>query len=473
MAEDFDTYIDLKPLDITPSQIYLDSIEVARTVFPDFNLRVGTIEDAMFQAFAYMSALNIGSINRLPDALFLGAIKMLGTSYKDGQRATMDVTFTANSNDGASIPAGTIIQHSIVDDDFDLSFVFETNELLTIAANGVDDPLPTGSVECTCQVVGIIPEIASGTSMQILSYNPSLYSAVSNGNFVQGDNAESLVGYLNRGVASLAAMSSALVTANQAKNFVIASNPNLVTRAKVYDLTDKDGTLLVGDPAVSGHVTIYAYGPRRFLTSPEKTTILANVSEKSVAGLDIGLLDPILLDLRITASITHFSTIESSELKASLENELASLLSVDNSSWEEELVRYDDILAFFLGNPYVRNVNSLSLAITDTGTITNAVKSGNNVTYTCANKFAVGDLVTVTGITPSGLNSTQRAITARTTTSFTVANASASGTYSSGGTCTVAYPNWGSASGNDYLFSKKGSILNISPQKIVLTLTAI
>lgn len=473
MAEDFDTYIDLKPLDITPSQIYLDSIEVARTVFPDFNLRVGTIEDAMFQAFAYMSALNIGSINRLPDALFLGAIKMLGTSYKDGQRATMDVTFTANSNDGASIPAGTIIQHSIVDDDFDLSFVFETNELLTIAANGVDDPLPTGSVECTCQVVGIIPEIASGTSMQILSYNPSLYSAVSNGNFVQGDNAESLVGYLNRGVASLAAMSSALVTANQAKNFVIASNPNLVTRAKVYDLTDKDGTLLVGDADVAGHVTIYAYGPRRFLTSPEKTTILASVSEKSVAGLDIGLLDPILLDLRITASITHFSTIESSELKASLENELASLLSVDNSSWEEELVRYDDILAFFLGNPYIRNVTSLSLAITDTGTITNAVKSGNNVTYTCANKFAVGDLVTVTGITPSGLNSTQRAITARTPTSFTVVNASASGTYSSGGTCTVAYPNWGSASGNDYLFSKKGSILNISPQKIVLTLTAI
>lgn len=477
MAQDFEQYINLTPLDISPAQIYLDSIEIARTVFPDFDVRVGTIEDAMFQAFAYMSALNIGSVNRLPDSLFLGAIKMIGTPYKDGSRATMDVEFTANTNSGAIIPSGTIVQFAVLATDIDLRFIFETNELLTIASNSSGDPLPKGTVECTAQVVGIIPEIASGSSLEILSYNPSLYSATADGNFVQGENAESLSGYMNRGIANISSMSKAITTARQLNNFIIADNPNLVTRSKVYDLTDKDGTLTIGDADVSGHVTIFAYGPKRFLTTPEKTEILSLVTNKTVAGLDIGIKDPILLDLKITASIYHYSTITSNDLKSELEEFLAGYYSVDYAPQEEELIRRDNVLGLILANPYVRNVDSLTLAITDSGSITGAVRAGagasQTVTYTAANKLAVGDLVIVTGITPNGLNSTQRAVTARTATTFTVTNSSATGTYSSGGSYTAIFPNWGSPSGSDYLFSKKGSILNISKHKIILTLTGI
>lgn len=475
MAQDFEQYIDLTPLDVTPAQIYLDSIEVARTVFPDFDLRVGTIEDAMFQAFAYMSALNIGSINRLPDSLFLGAVKMIGTPYKDGQRATMDVVFTANTNSGADIPAGTIVQYSLTNSDVDLKFVFETNDILTIAPNTIGDPLPTGTIECTAQVVGIIPEIASGIPLQILSYNPNIYTAVSNGNFVQGEDSESLSGYLNRGVANIASMSQAITTARQLNNFVIADNPNLVTRSKVYDLTDKDGDLLVSDPDESGHVTIFAYGPKRFLTSTEKSEILNVVSDATVAGLDIGILDPILLDLKITANIFHYSSITSSALEEELEEFLAGYFSVDFAPWREELIRRDDILALLLSNPYVRNVSTLTLSITDSGSVSEAVASDGNVEYTAVgNRLAVGDLVTVTGITPSSLDtSVATEVIERTSTKFTVANPSASGEYVSGGSYSADFPNWGAASGSDYLFSKKGSILNISKHKIDLTLNAI
>ena len=362
MAQDFEQYINLTPLDISPAQIYLDSIEVARTVFPDFDLRVGTIEDAMFQAFAYMSALNIGSINRLPDSLFLGAIKMLGTPYKDGLRATMNVEFTANSNSGANVPSGTIVQYSLTNTDIDLRFVFETNELLTIASNSPGDPLPTGTVECTAQVVGIIPEIPSGTTLQILSYNPSLYAATSNGNFSQGENAESLSGYMNRGVANISSTSKAITTARQLNNFIIADNPNLVTRSKVYDLTDKDGALTVGDPDVSGHVTVFAYGPKRFLTTAEKNEILSIVTDATVAGLDIGIKDPILLDLKITGTVYHYSTITSADLENELEEFLTGYYSVDYAPWQEELIRRDDILSLILSNPYVRNVSSLAIS---------------------------------------------------------------------------------------------------------------
>ena len=67
MPADFSQYVDLTIFDAQPGDIYLEAIELARTTLPEFNLRVGTPEDAIFQAMAYMSSLVISSINRIPD----------------------------------------------------------------------------------------------------------------------------------------------------------------------------------------------------------------------------------------------------------------------------------------------------------------------------------------------------------------------------------------------------------------------
>jgi len=85
-----------------------------------------------------------------------------------------------------------------------------------------------------------------------------------------------------------------------------------------------------------------------------------------------------------------------------------------------------------LGEAFKRTA-TITAASTQTAAITGAVKSGSNVTYTATNTFAVNDMVTVTGITPSGLNCTSKAITARTGSTFTISNAAATGTYASGG----------------------------------------
>lgn len=470
MSADFRQYVDLTPLDVSPTQIYLDAIEVAKTVVPGFELRVGTIEDAMFQAFAYMSALNVGAINRLPDSLFLGAIKMLGTPYNDGTRATMNVTFTANTNDGATIPSGTIVSYLIEDDDLEIQYTFETNTLLEIAANTEGDPLPTGTVACTCTNLGTIPVIPSSADLSILSYRPDVLSAVAAGNFVQGQDAEALDAFLDRGVANLSTMTSALVTARQAQNYVLVENPTLVSRCKAYDLTDKDGSFGVADADVPGHATLFVYGPQRVLTTTEKNTIKDAVVSRSVAGMDIGVVDPYLLDFKITATIQYYSTYDVSEITEALTTNLVKFFSPEFSDFDEDRLRYNTVLSFILNHEFVKSVSSLSLAITDSATVTNAVKVGNDVTYTAANTFAVGDTVTVSGITPSSLNSTSKVITERTATTFKVVNASASGTYSSGGSASVTLTPWGAASGNDFLYSKKGSLLKLSEQRVVLTM---
>jgi hypothetical protein len=68
-------------------------------------------------------------------------------------------------------------------------------------------------------------------------------------------------------------------------------------------------------------------------------------------------------------------------------------------------------------------------------TITNAVGSGTNVVYTANNTFKVGDRVMVTAIDPQKY-ALAGVVTARTSTSFTIANTT-TGTYVSGGEATI------------------------------------
>lgn len=477
MSADLTPYINLRPLDITPAQIYLDSIEVARTVFPDFDLRPGTIEDAMFQAFAFMSALNIGSINRLPDSLMLGLGKMLGTKYVDGKRATMDVTLTANSNSGGIIPAGTVFTYNATTDDGEtvVSHAFETVEALEIAANAINDPLPFATVNASARNIGVLPAIPANTDLAITSFSQVLFSAKSAGNFVQGENAETLDEFLSRSVINLSSMSSAVTTALQLRNYILAEYPSLVKRCKVYDLTDKDGGFELSDAPVAGKVVAFVYGPERNLTNAELTEIKDDVAERSVAGLEIGVSNSTLLNFRIVATLNYYSSYDTDAVRAMMIRNLTQEFSPLNSQSQEEKLRYNDVLRAIYANPAIHSIDSLTISNTYSGmAITNAVKSGNNVVYTSNNHhYSVGDMAAVTAVTPGTLNtSTPTAVIARTANTFTLVNAAASGTYTSGGTSVGSSPGWGSVSGSDINYFYKGSLLNLQPEKVVLTLNS-
>lgn len=75
--------------------------------------------------------------------------------------------------------------------------------------------------------------------------------------------------------------------------------------------------------------------------------------------------------------------------------------------------------------------------------ITNATAQAGGVTYTCANNFKIGQLITITGMSPSSYNLTDQTITDASSTSFTITNYGPSGTFVSGGqaTSTVTYVN--------------------------------
>ena len=69
MPADYSSYVDMIPEDVTPGDIYIGAIELARLTVPEFKVRQGTPEDALLQAAAHMNHLTISHINRVPPRL--------------------------------------------------------------------------------------------------------------------------------------------------------------------------------------------------------------------------------------------------------------------------------------------------------------------------------------------------------------------------------------------------------------------
>jgi hypothetical protein len=255
---DFSKYIDLRIFDAEPGDIYLEAIEQARLTLPEFNLRVGTPEDAIFQAASYISALSIAAINRLPDRLMEGIVSILGFARQQAIAAEVDVTITLDTYSGGTVPSGTIFSYETLFEDEVTEFVFQTTNALVIPeleSPEPGDPYPSASVTVSCLTAGIIPPITTpGTELKVLSSGTNILSVETFANFANGINADEDSDYLSRAATYLRSLSSALNKATQVDSYVLTQYPDIVGRVKTYDLTDGDVDL--GDISVSRTASI-------------------------------------------------------------------------------------------------------------------------------------------------------------------------------------------------------------------------
>jgi hypothetical protein len=262
MAADFSKYIDLSIFDAEPGDIYFDAIEVARLTLPEFNLRVGTPEDAIFQAAAYISSLNIASINRIPNRLMEGIVNILGYSKQQAVAAEVDVTITLDSYSGGTVPAGTIFSYETLFEDEVVEFAFQTVDTVVmpgIENPGEEDDLPSASVTVSCLTLGVIPPITTpGTELSVITAGTNILSVVTSANFANGLNEDEDADYLSKSATYLRSLSSAINKSSQLDAYIISSYPDVVSRVKSYDLTDGDQGL--GDisvPRASNIITTF------------------------------------------------------------------------------------------------------------------------------------------------------------------------------------------------------------------------
>lgn len=281
MAADFSNYINLRPFDVEPGDIYLDAIEVGRLTLPEFNLRIGTPEDALFQAAAYISSLNIAAINRLPDRLMEGIVNIFGLGKQQAVSAEVDVTIAVGSYSGGTIPVGTIFSYQTIFEDEVQEFAFQTTEAVVvdeIINPEAGDEYPSASATVVCLTPGIIPPIATpGTELNILSSGTNIYSVTTLANFANGINEDDDNEYLSRASTYLKSLSSALNKASQLDSYVITNYPETIGRVKSYDLTYGEEGL--GDISASRNASIAT----TFLTS-NLATVAASENHLFVVG---------------------------------------------------------------------------------------------------------------------------------------------------------------------------------------------
>lgn len=283
MPADFSEYIDLRIFDITPGDIYLSSIDIARLTLPEFNLRVGTPEDAIFQAMAYISSLNVAAINRIPDRLMAGILLMMGVVRQEAIPAEVEILLTADSYDGGEVAAGSLFSFQATFEDEIQEFVFETTEICTIAESLTSSgPYPTGTVIAQCLTPGVIPVISEGDELNIISSGIPVLSAEVNGSFVNGVNEDTDAEYLGRAVTKLRSLSSTLNKASQVDGYLLSEYSGVVGRAKTYDLTYGEDSLgeigiyrtdtPIGASRTSNVVTLYFSDKHQFVEGEDVET---------------------------------------------------------------------------------------------------------------------------------------------------------------------------------------------------------
>ena len=97
-----------------------------------------------------------------------------------------------------------------------------------------------------------------------------------------------------------------------------------------------------------------------------------------------------------------------------------------------EIIRFDAI-EYSVSQPF--DTGPITPTTSVVTTITNAVGNGSEITYTASNSFSSGDIITITGITPTSLNLENVTITESTLSNFKV-ESTVTASYTSGGTAT-------------------------------------
>lgn len=229
-SPDFSEYIDLTLFDEQPDVIYENAVDYARIALPEFAPRAGTVEDAILQSTSLLASVTLGAINRLPDGLMEGIMKLLGVVRKEATFGSVDIEFELSAN-GLLVPADTIVFFLTTDGDITVQYPFILETEVTASANS---NTVTGTL--ISEVAGILPSIPVNTVLNLAQASTAVLSATTASVVVQGNRAETQTEYFNRASTFLESLSNCLATSSQVENYIL-TNYQEVYRCKVYDLT--------------------------------------------------------------------------------------------------------------------------------------------------------------------------------------------------------------------------------------------
>jgi len=268
-SPDFSEYVDLTEYDVQPPDLYIQAVQYARTALPEFNPRPGTLEDAILQAGAVIGASTMGAINRMPDSLMEGILRVMGVERSEATQSTVDVDFTLFVA-GDTVPEDTVYAFDYFNGVETIQYPFLLDQPVTAASGST-----TVSATLKSLVLGQIPSFSVGTQLVANSPSAVVFSCDTTDEVVQGQNPETEAEFLRRAATHLQSLSATLNTATQVENYILGKFSQ-VKRVKAYDLAKA-----VEHRAQSGQV-----GGATTAATGDGTT--ATITTTSAHGLQVG-----------------------------------------------------------------------------------------------------------------------------------------------------------------------------------------
>jgi hypothetical protein len=370
MPADFSDYVDLTTLDLSPTEVYLNAIQLGRIVLPEFEIRQGTPDDALLQAFSYMTALNVGAINRLPSRVMEGLCAIMGVQRSGGTRATVTITIGLTDYDDFTLPVDTVFTHTATTQLGNVTTSYELVSPVVVAASSPTDgsgnpnPLPTVTAQLTSTYTGVNPVVGVGDRFQIQNVNSQVDYAVGHSDFLNGQNPEDGTSFLNRATTYLQSLSANTATSNQIASYIL-STFTTVSRAKVYDLTDPDLDETFGAAPVPGYASIYVYGVEQEMNQTQLYDILVEVANKSTAGLSFSVKNFTPVNVGITCEIVYDGAYTEQVIIAAVKAELADFLSITGFDSRSERVKVSEVTSKIAAVPGVFYVQSVTISDVD------------------------------------------------------------------------------------------------------------
>lgn len=377
-------YVDLTIYDLSPTDIYNNAIQYARTSLPQWEPRTGTVEDAILQGVSYITSLLVNAVNRLPDNLAEGIARLTGFQRSEATFATGTVEVEVVSNAGVTIPAGAIFAYETIVDDEPVSFTFETTETLQIPSAST-----TGTVAISAIRAGQYPELLDGQGLSVISANTGILTVQLVGNLSVGSDSESDVSYFTRIAEYFSNLSNCLTTARQMTNYIALNYPS-IAYFHVYDLTDVTD-LLTTSPAAPGYVAIVSRAADGATPAGTVTALLADLEDKCVAGLSIGHQHIASKTLDVDVEIHVLSGYNTTTVTNAVESFIQSYLSYSSYDYSGTIIG-NAILSRISQIDGVDYVSSITLSnYSGNGTITS-----NNLTITDKKEVPLYGVITVT-----------------------------------------------------------------------------
>lgn len=388
-SPDFSQYVDLTLYDVEPQDVYSAALTYAQTALPEFIPVIGTVEDAVLQATSYMTYILAAGINRVPNGLMEGIIKLMGFSRNEATFATGSALFTLSVNTGTTIPEGTIIAYTTTIDNEVVAYSFATTTD-TIVPSGSD----TVSIAIEATEEGQYPTLLDTQQMILISSVPTILEVSLDADIVNGINSETDAQYFDRAAQFLSSINTSLATKRQLVNYIAANYPT-VNISAVYDTTNSAGNLLFATAAAPGYVTIaVAQSDGTALGSTIKNALQADVAGKAIAGLNVGVIDITTFSCSIAVSIAVVSGYTPATVQASVADAIESYISP--LGWDQEqTINPNKIVALIAVLPGVGYVSSVTLTIPTSPA--NVTLASNVITIAKKAYFPVG-IATVTVI---------------------------------------------------------------------------